>query len=183
MPNDTPLELGRTRNDPMPRPAFPGRKTRALTAAVLPVILLSVLLFALPRTGRTAAPQGSWWNTGWQYRRLLTVSGSTAIDAGYTTNLLIDTALLVAEGKFDPAGDDLRIAYWDGTSWTELDRLVQEMNTDHTRIWFRTVTAIADEDDNYTLYYGNPWPAPRQRIGRPSMQSVTTLRMAPSPLP
>ncbi len=127
-------------------------------AVILPLLLLVAMWMALPRAGSTAAPAGEWWDTDWQFRRAIsiTVSDPNPLDTGYTANISVDTATLIADGSMEASGDDLRIVFWDNSNWQELDRRVQNLNTDHTLIWFMTETAIADQDDNYYLYYGNP---------------------------
>jgi hypothetical protein len=82
--------------------------------------------------------------------------GSATLDAGYSISLTLDTQALVSATKMLTDGSDLRVVYWNGSGWTELDRVVEDMNTDHTRVWFKTQAAIAGSDDNYYLYYGNP---------------------------
>ena len=54
----------------------------------------------------------------------------------------------------------MRVAWWSGSAWVELDRLLDDQsawNTATTQIWFRTQAAIgaSSTDDNYYLYYGN----------------------------
>jgi len=86
----------------------------------------------------------------------VTPEGSdTPLDAGYTIRITIDTSALVSTSKMEADGSDLRIAYWNGSGWVELDRIVEEINTDHTRVWFQTQDLIDGSDDNYYLYYGN----------------------------
>jgi hypothetical protein len=56
-----------------------------------------------------------------------------------------------------PSGDDLRIVYWTGASFVEVDRDTINMNTSSTQVWFKTQTTIEanGSDNNYYLYYGN----------------------------
>ncbi len=111
------------------------------------------------RGGRGISP--SWWNSSWTYRQRITVTTrSAAASTGYALPLTVDHASLIAAGKSLANGDDVRVVYWNGTSWTELDRVLDDTsawNTATTEIWFRTQAAIAANasSTNYYLYYGN----------------------------
>jgi hypothetical protein len=55
----------------------------------------------------------------------------------------------------------MRIAYWDGDSWIELDRVLDPLsawNNAATKIWFPLVSPIAEDDSDagYYIYYGDP---------------------------
>ncbi|MGH2554263.1 MAG: hypothetical protein ACRDHO_00905 [Actinomycetota bacterium] len=107
----------------------------------------------------------SWWNTGYDWRTLITVtSGGAAVPNGYSVSITFDHAALVSAGKVAYAnGRDVRVVYWDGSAWTQLDRVLQEgsaWNGTNTTIWFKTQAPIpaGGSDDNYFLYSGNPAP-------------------------
>ncbi|MCX6737708.1 MAG: DUF2341 domain-containing protein, partial [Candidatus Parcubacteria bacterium] len=110
---------------------------------------------------QAAAPAGQWWNTSFAYRQKITVTaGSTTAPTGYTTNIIIDHATLVTNGKSLSSGNDMRIAYWNGSGWVELDRVLlkgSNWNISTTTILFKTQAEItaSSNDDNYYLYYGN----------------------------
>jgi len=117
---------------------------------------------------------GDWWNSNYGYRKRIAVNSNdvSALSAGYSALLTLDTASLVAAGKMISTGNDLRIAYWNSSSslWKELDRDIENMNTASTKVWFKTQTSIAASsyDANYFLYYGysgagNP-PANRENV-------------------
>ncbi len=93
----------------------------------------------------------------------ITAGGVDAPD-GYSTSLTLDHASLVSSGLALSSGDDARIWRYDGTSWTELDRILEDggaWNTADTTIWFRTQEPIqATESISYWLYFGNPSPPP-----------------------
>jgi len=63
---------------------------------------------------------------------------------------------LVNEGKMQSDCDDLRVLYWNGSSYEELDRYAIDCNTSDTEIHFKIQTDIADSssDTNYYIYYG-----------------------------
>jgi len=84
-------------------------------------------------------------------------SEESATLSDYSVSLIMDTASLVSVGKMFSSGDDLRIVYWSGTSWIELDRDVIDMNTTSSSVWFKIQADIpgGNSDNNYFLYYGN----------------------------
>ena len=104
---------------------------------------------------------GYWFNLNWQYRRKITITTySAAISSGYTVSLTFNHSSLVSTGKSRVDGDDIRIVYWDGTEWEELDRIIDpdsSWDNDSTKIWFMMQIPIAafSFDNNYYLYYGN----------------------------
>jgi len=110
---------------------------------------------------QAAAPAGQWWDTSFKYSQKITVTaGSIAVPTGYTVTSTIDHAALVTAGKSLSNGNDMRVTYWNGSSWAELDRVLTKgsnWNTSTTTILFKTQVTIATStsDDNYYLYYGN----------------------------
>ena len=64
----------------------------------------------------------SWWDTNDVSRKQLTVSaGASSIPADYPVRLEFDhSALTLAQSL--ASGDDIRIAYFNGATWSELDR-------------------------------------------------------------
>jgi hypothetical protein len=131
--------------------------------------------------GQALAPAEEWWDEAYQYRAAIKVTNNSAaepVPIGYSVWLTFDHATLVSDSKslFD-TGNDVRVVYWTGSGWTELDRAVDpctlnqdsyyqgdprfDWNKDTTRIWFKTQAVIAASgfDDNYYLYYGNDSPA------------------------
>jgi cellulose synthase/poly-beta-1,6-N-acetylglucosamine synthase-like glycosyltransferase/CheY-like chemotaxis protein len=103
----------------------------------------------------------SWWDTDYEYRQQITVTaGTTAVPSGYAVSINFNHATLVTNSKSQSDGDDIRIVFWTGSGWTELDRALQEgsaWNNNATRVWFKTQAAISasGSDNNYYLYYGN----------------------------
>jgi len=59
------------------------------------------------------AADSDWWHTGFPYKRTVTITNTqaTAIAAGTTVTLTMDTKQFVDAGKMQTDGDDLRIAY------------------------------------------------------------------------
>ncbi|MGB5756752.1 MAG: DUF2341 domain-containing protein, partial [Acidimicrobiales bacterium] len=105
-----------------------------------------------------------WWDSGYGFRQRIDVdTAAVAAPGGYTVPLTFDHAALVASDLSKPDGSDVRIARWDGATWTELDRVLDDnaaWNQVATTIWFRTVSPIdANSTGTYWLYYGNDSPA------------------------
>ena len=102
----------------------------------------------------------NWWNTSYSYRRQITIANNapSMLDVGYSVYVTINTASLVSAGKMLSDGNDLRVAYWSGSSWIELDREVMGMNGNSTQVWFKTQATIEvnGSDSDYYIYYGNP---------------------------
>jgi outer membrane protein assembly factor BamB len=113
----------------------------------------------------TAAAIQGWlaWtpDIAYLYRKPLTVTaGAAAVPSGYSMSLTFDHASLVTAGKSQANGNDVRVLYWSGVSWVQLDRVLDSgsaWNTATTKIWFQTQAAIgaSGSDANYYLYYGN----------------------------
>jgi uncharacterized delta-60 repeat protein len=129
-------------------------------ASTLVVLLAGV---AAPRA-EAAAPPGQWWNAAYAERLNITVTaGATPAPTDYSMFVTIDHARMVSTGRSLASGDDVRVVYWNGGSWVELDRLLDDQsswNNWRTGIWFRTQAAIGAfaTDDNYYIYYGNATP-------------------------
>lgn len=106
-----------------------------------------------------AAPR-NWWNSDYDYQRQISIVNNVAstLGSGYSVCLTVNTTSLVSSGKMLLSGNDLRIVYWNGSSWIETDRNVIDMNTGSTQVWFKTradISASGSDNNNY-MYYGNP---------------------------
>jgi hypothetical protein len=102
----------------------------------------------------------NWWNVDYSYRRQITIVNNMAstLDVGYSVYVTLDTASLVSAGKMLPSGDDLRVTYWSGSGWIELDREVIDMNSASAQVWFKIQATIEANGsrNNYYIHYGNP---------------------------
>ncbi|HEY47536.1 MAG TPA: DUF2341 domain-containing protein, partial [Anaerolineae bacterium] len=102
-----------------------------------------------------------WWDSSYGYRKELTITaGSADIPSGYSVSLTFDHAAMVSAGRSQEFGDDIRITYWNGSDWDELERVLDPgsaWNTSTTTIWFQTQAAIpaSSSDSDYDIYYGN----------------------------
>jgi hypothetical protein len=103
---------------------------------------------------------GPCWDANYAYRKKMTITaGSADIPSGYSVSVTFDHAALVSAGKSLASGDDLRVAHWDGSNWTELDRTLEPLsawNDASTQIWFALVDPItaSSADSTYYLHYG-----------------------------
>lgn len=98
------------------------------------------------------------------FRRRITVTAGTAVPTGYSVSIVFDHAALVTAGKSLASGNDVRIIYWTGSRWQELDRFnfnftasPTAWNTTAVRLWFRLQAPISAgaSDNNYYLDYGD----------------------------
>ena len=106
----------------------------------------------------------SWWNPNYDFRQRIDVDTTTAAAPGeYTIPFTIDHAALVTSGLSRADGSDVRVLRWAGSSWSELDRILDDgaaWNQVNTTLRFRTVDPIeANSTGTYWLYFGNASPA------------------------
>lgn len=124
-------------------------------------VVVFLFLCISTNTLHAAAPAGDWWDTSFTWRRKVTLSDSgSGTPTGEVASITINHAALVSASKSQADGDDLRLAYWNGTNWTELPRVLasgSSWNSASTQIMFRTSAAIGagGSSDNYYLYFGN----------------------------
>ena len=105
-----------------------------------------------------------WWDPGYTFRQRIDVdTDSAAAPDAYTVPLTLDHAALVSLNLTAADGSDLRVLRWDGATWTELDRVLDDAanwNQVNTTLWFRTIDPIGTfSTSSYWLYFGNPAPA------------------------
>jgi len=124
------------------------------------ILVLLVALLGLAQTAQPSAPSSQWWNSSYQYREKITVAaGSVNTPTQYSVRIQFNHAALVTATKSLSSGNDIRIVYWNGSTWTELDRRLDDQsswNSATTQVWFRTQAAVNanQRDDNYYIYYG-----------------------------
>lgn len=112
-----------------------------------------------------AAPGGEWWDTNYRYRQNITLSTtSDAIASTHTVRFDMSTDTLVTNNKMESDCDDLAVAYWNGSSWTQLDRTIFRCDEPDTAIWFNVESAVSADstDDNYYVYYGYSSASPAE---------------------
>ena len=133
--------------------------SRAAHRRILSLLAFVVLMFEVP-VASAIAPPGQWWNTSYPQRIRVSVTTTTSVVTGYSAAIVLNHASLVTAGKSLASGDDVRVVYWNGAAWTELDRVLDNSsswNSATTTVWFKTQAAIGTNtfDDNYYVYYGN----------------------------
>ncbi|MCP5009870.1 MAG: PKD domain-containing protein, partial [Aestuariibacter sp.] len=107
------------------------------------------------------APDLLWWNDHFFYRQAMALypTPPLAYTPGVTTVLevTVDTTDLIAEGKLQSDGQDLRVLYWDesGSAWQELPRAVVNLNSTNTLVRFPLQADIGAYTADYYLYFGN----------------------------
>ncbi|KPJ58233.1 MAG: hypothetical protein AMJ46_14490, partial [Latescibacteria bacterium DG_63] len=108
-----------------------------------------------------------WWDPAYGYCEQITITAPASKDVpnGYPIKLTFDHASLYSAGKSQEYGDDIRILYWNGSSWTEVPRTLfdnnltsSSWNQSNTTILFKTQADIPAGTSNtsYYIYYGNP---------------------------
>jgi|GEM_PF-3493092 len=118
--------------------------------------LVSVILLSLQSVGSAQ----TWWNGSYTYRKQIAVTaGATTIPTAYSVSVTTDHATAVIAGKSQADGDDIRIVYWNDSTNTELDRILDQAsswNGASTKFWFKTQASISasGSDANYYMYYG-----------------------------
>lgn len=94
-----------------------------------------------------------WWNQSYSYRKQLTISPTTYVPLNSLAKLTIDTAALETAGKLRSDRKDLRIVYWDGNAWKEIER--DYVDTTATYFILQKSINPTSPDSNYYVYYGN----------------------------
>lgn len=104
----------------------------------------------------------SWWDVAYQYRKQLTLQNNSSdpLPANSSIKFNLDHYSLVQAGKSLSNGNDVRVVFYNGSSWQELNRINKtnwNTNAIPTEIWFQNQTEIAGlaSNNNYYLYYGN----------------------------
>lgn len=139
------------------------------------VRLVNPATIAVERQASAATASFAWQAVTWggpswadplsPFRQRIDVTAA-GVDApnGYTTPLTFDHAALVDAGLALADGRDTRVWRYDGSGWTELDRVLDDAsgwNQPVTTIWFRTQESIAaGERISYWMYFGNESPPP-----------------------
>lgn len=128
------------------------------------------LFFLLVTYGVIAADLGiaqSVWPSGYSKRRQITIAtgANTPFNGyqGYTVRVIgFDSATEIALGDLRADGYDLRIFYWDGSTWIDVPHVVTGLNTGDTHIIFKSQVNIpaSGSDNNHYIIYGNPSAGP-----------------------
>jgi hypothetical protein len=113
----------------------------------------------------TCAPicaEAPWWSAEYSYRVAFTVTNpvSDGFVAGDVGSIVIDHAAWVDDERMLADGNDVRVLFYDGASYTELGRALapaNEWNEDDTEIFFELAQDLAGDTTvtGYWLYFGN----------------------------
>jgi hypothetical protein len=100
-----------------------------------------------------------WWNSSYSYRRPVTVDigSNSSVSSGYAVKMTIsgsDAAAIYSNSK--NTGDDFRVAYWNGSSNSELSRYLVTYTSSSIVFYFKLqATLNANNSSSYSVYYGN----------------------------
>jgi hypothetical protein len=93
-------------------------------------------------------------------RPIVITAAADALEPGYALAVRVDLGSLVAAGQALASGDDLRVSFWNGEVFVQLNRVLwpSERSVDgEMDAWFRLREQLgADETDTrYAIHYGN----------------------------
>lgn len=134
---------------------------------VLRILLVALLLITLAATnivfaaGRFSDQEtassvfgaiSGWLDFAWHWRVPITINSNDSLN-DYQLQITIDTASLVATGKMQDSGNDIRFTGADGM--TQINYWIDSgMNTSSTVIWVKVPSIPAGNSMIY-MYYGN----------------------------
>lgn len=143
-----------------PSPTLPNQSIQQGTITNVSFTIDLVSRLTVNATGTQGG--GSWWDVAYQYRQKITVQNNSAnlLPAHSSVSLDLDHFSLVSASKSLSSGNDIRIVYFDGSTWQNLARInstAWNTNGSPTKIWFATQQDIAASasSDSYYLYYDN----------------------------
>ncbi|MFH1437933.1 MAG: hypothetical protein ABIJ56_19655 [Pseudomonadota bacterium] len=97
-------------------------------------------------------PDPPWWVDEWPGRRRL--QAETA-PAGFSYRIMLSSGTTPPSGELYDAclstAGDLRVLAWNGSAWTEVDRVVEAFERDTIVVWFQHISSA----HAYYFYYGN----------------------------
>lgn len=139
--------------------------------------------------GKVVVP---WWDDSFGYRQNINIANKslfTNLDVGQSVVLSFDHQSLVKQKMVKADGGDIRLLYFSGSEYQEVDyKLQNSWNRNDTNIVFTLKNKINGEksDASYFLYYGNylalvadkninpPIPSAEYKI---SLDKITTLAL------
>lgn len=125
------------------------------------LVFISFVFFSISSIINLAYAQ-EWWNTTYQYKQDFNVTNNNntnVLSAGYSVNISVDTATLIANSKLRADCSDLRVVYWNSTDNVELNTDIENAcNAPNTTLWFNLNRSIpaGENGTNYSLYYSSP---------------------------
>ncbi len=117
----------------------------------------SIIVFQMKQIKATGKTNGDWWNTDWNYRKLITINSSQVESTLSNFPVLINLASdsdLVAHAQLD--GDD--IAFVLDSDNTQLNHEIELFNdiTGELICWVNIISLSSTVDTMIWMYYGNP---------------------------
>jgi hypothetical protein len=125
----------------------------------------SIFVFQMKQIKATGKTNGDWWNTDWNYRKLITINSSQVESTLFNFPVLINLASdsdLVAHAQAD--GDD--IAFVLDIDNTQLNHEIETFNatTGEFNCWVNVTSLSSTVDTMIWMYYGNPSCSSQQNI-------------------
>lgn len=120
----------------------------------------TVVLVVVGSVVPASASPPTWWSGAYTHRLGITIMTSDALPSGYSVSVTLNHSAMVSEGMSLASGNDVRIVQWNGSTWTELDRVLSvgsSWNNPATKLYFRTQSSVgaSSTDISYYAYYGN----------------------------
>ena len=120
------------------------------------LLLLGILIFS------SSEAQFQQWN----YRSQITVTENSGSDlSNYQVLVRVNTATLIAQGKMNPDGSDVRFSTGcDGNNFVAF-WIERYLNTDSTEIWLRVPLIPDSGTTTLWMFYGNPNATDQSNFG------------------
>jgi hypothetical protein len=133
------------------------RKKIGISLLIIMLFTSSIFVFPIKQIKATEKTNGDWWNTDWNYRKLITINSSQVESTLSNFPVLINLASdsnLVAYAKAD--GDD--IAFVLDSDNTQLNHEIELYNdiTGELYAWVNITSLSSTVDTMIWMYYGNP---------------------------
>jgi len=141
---------------------LPGRKPKGTIFALLLIVPLIVApLFSL--IGTTYAPP-PWWNSSWNFRKLLLIDHSVTTADLTNFPMLIDILDIDLKNKAQADGDDIVFVYLE----TQLNHEIEsyDYSTGHLVAWVNIPLLLATTDTEICMYYGNPSATNQENVAQ-----------------
>jgi len=99
----------------------------------------------------------TWWDTRFAYRRVVQLDVfARRAPTGSVVKVLWDGNAAVREGAARADGADVRIVYWDGQWWQDLERAIEPGPRGQGWSISFSLVGSGNEQESYHLYYGYP---------------------------
>ena len=133
------------------------RKKLGISLLIIMLVTSSIFVFPIKQIKATEKTNGDWWNTDWNYRKLITINSSQVVSTLSNFPVLINLASdsnLVSFAQAD--GDD--IAFVLDSDNTQLNHEIELYNdiTGELYAWVNIPSLSSTIDTMSWMYYGNP---------------------------